>query len=232
MSKEVSATSAALPANVANMAQALAQSAGSAGTSGAGELFMKFTKTGEWVYGAEETEAQDGSVWAVNPLGLQHGWTCWGNENSPNKGKNLGEVMVPAQQPLPEEPAAMTDGTWTKAVAIQMRCTNGDDEGLQVLFKSNSRGGRQAYAALVQALVAQLGDSPQSPVALVSLEADSYKHNTYGKIMTPMITVTGWAGMDGEEAAEVEAVEDDGDNTPPEDPEPAKPARRRRRKAA
>lgn len=234
---EVAVAGGGLPANVAGMAQALAQSAGQAGSSGSGELYMKFTKAGEWVYGAEETEVEEGSVWAVNPMGLQHGWTCWGDEGTPKQGSNLGEVMVPAQQPMPEEPEPREDGTWSKCVAFQMRCTGGEDEGVQVLFKSNSRGGRTAYAALLQKLVAQLGENPEAPVALVTLDASSYKHKTYGKIFTPEITVTGWASMDGEAAEPAEQTEQRAaagqpeDSEPPE-PEPEKPARRRRRKAA
>lgn len=237
MSNEVATPAGGLPANVAGMAQALAKSAGDAGSNASGELYMKFAK-GEWTYGAEETEPEEGSIWAVNPMGLQHGYTCWGDNGSAKEGQNLGEIMVPAQSPMPEMPDPIEDGTWSKAVSFQMRCTNGEDEGVQVLYKANSRGGRTAYAELLQKIVTQLSSDPAHPVALVKLSGSSYKHKTYGKIFTPVLEVTGWASMDGEAAAATApAVEDQagasgdsaGDAEPPADPPPA---RRRRRKAA
>jgi hypothetical protein len=59
-----------LPA-VADLASALESfSAGS--TLGAREVYLKMDKTGHWVYGADQTEIEPDSLWAINPFSL-----CW-----------------------------------------------------------------------------------------------------------------------------------------------------------
>lgn len=231
MTTEVSKANSGLPANVANMAAALAQSQAAAGANNTGELYMRFTKFGEWLFGAENVEAQDGSVWAVNPQGFQHGWIAWNQDNT--SGGPRGERMVPATQPMPAEmDLPEVDGEWSKCVAVQLRCTNGEDEGVQTIWKANSHGGRKAYASLLAEVIAQLGENPEAPVALVELKSDSYTHKTYGKIFSPELEVVGWASMDGEAAEKPAAIEVDA--TPSEEPAPQEeaPRRRRRKKAS
>ena len=218
-----------LPANIANMATALAQSASSAGATGAGELYLKMTKFGEWVYGADQTEIEEGAVIAVNPAQFQHGWIAWGSKDRGNDGTNVGEVLVPATQPMPaQEELPNVNGDWSKCIAVQMRITTGEDEGLQLLWKGNSLGARKAYASLLQAVVARISEGSGDVVPLVTLGNDSYTHNSYGKIFTPDITIVGWANMDGVTAEPVEAIEDSSADPAEEE----KPKRRRRRKAS
>lgn len=195
-------TSNNLPANILSMATALVQSASQAGASTSTDAFMKFSKFGEWVYGVESTEVEEGSVWAVNPLGFQHGWTAWGTKEQGTDGQNVGEMMVPATHPMPQEGALpAVKGQWSKGIGIQMRCTNGEDEDVQVMFKSNSHGGRKAYAALLQAVAARITSGEPHCMPLVALKADSYQHKTYGKIFTPVIEIVGWAAHDAEKPA-------------------------------
>lgn len=57
-----------LPA-VADLASALEKF--SAGKSvGAREVYLKMDKTGHWVYGADQTEVEPDSLWAINPFSL------------------------------------------------------------------------------------------------------------------------------------------------------------------
>ena len=218
-----------LPANVVSMAAALAQSAGMAGAAGGNELFARFTKFGEWVYGADGTEVEEGSIWAVNPNGFQHGFIAWDQDNT--SGGPTGEVLVPATQPMPlEEELPAVSGSWSKCVGVQLRCTTGEDEGVQIVWKGNSHGARKAYAGLLQELIAQIGKDPENPVALVSLGADSYVHKQYGKIFSPVIDVVGWASMDGDPADEVPKAINK--KEPAEEPAAEEKPRRRRRKSS
>ncbi len=232
-----------LPANVMNMATALAQSASQAGANAANDPYMKFSKFGEWVYGAENTEVEEGSIWAVNPLGFAHGYTAWGTKEHGTDGQNVGEVMVPATQPMPQEGnLPPVKGEWSKAIGIQMRCTNGEDEDVQVMFKSNSYGGRKAYAAILQAVVARITTGNPECMPLVKLGADSYLHKTYGKIFTPVLEVVGWASHDAEKPVATtatvdrlppQAVPPTVEDTPPwvkETPPEVEASRRRRRR--
>ena len=65
-----------------------------------GTVILKMDKTGHWVFGADQTEVEDGSLWAANPFSFVHGYIAWGN------GEVLAEKLVPVSEPLPElEPA-------------------------------------------------------------------------------------------------------------------------------
>ena len=45
-------------------------------------------KSGEWVFGQENEEVQEGSQWVVNVMSLAHGYCCW-VETAPNKPNEL-----------------------------------------------------------------------------------------------------------------------------------------------
>jgi hypothetical protein len=222
MSKE---TKSNLPANISNMATALATSAATVGGGAMdGELYCRFTKTGDWIYGIEDTEVEEDSTWAVNVAQFQHGFIAWPEGG----GAPTGEVLVPATQPMPNQAELPeVDGTWSKCVAVQMRCMSGEDEGVQIIWKANSTGGRKAYAKLLKAVVDRIQSGDEAVVPIVTLGSDSYKHKQYGKIYTPEITISGWVTMDG---AEESASGDDAEEAVEEAEE--KPTRRRRRRAA
>lgn len=230
---EVAKAGGGLPANIGNMAAALAQSAGSAGATGAGELYLKMTKFGEWVYGAEETEVEEGATVAINPAGFQHGWTAWGSKARGNDGQNVGEVLVPATQPMPlEADLPNVNGDWSKCIAVQMKITDGEDEGVQLLWKANSLGARKAYASLLQAVVARIQEGSEAVVPLVKLVNDHYQHKTYGKIYTPVLDIVGWATMDGVATDDAPKVEDKTEQPEPEAKQEEEKPRRRRRRAS
>ena len=50
-----------------------------------GVAIIKMDKTGAWVLGAEQTEIEPDSLWAVNPFSFMHGYIAWGD------GEVLGE---------------------------------------------------------------------------------------------------------------------------------------------
>ena len=241
MSRERASKKGGLPANVTAMAAALQKSASAAGGSGS-DKYMKMDRQGVFSFGAENLEPEEGSTWAANPMGLTHGWTAWGNKAHDTEGKNVGEMMVPATQPYPlEEDLPEVKGEWTKATALQLRCTNGEDEGIQVQFKTNSVGGRKAFSTLLQEMVNRMVAGETDVVPLLKLESDFYKHATYGKIFFPVFTITKWVSMDGEpttedeeEAPAEDAPEDlpTAAEQPDETPAAEEEAPRRRRRTA
>ena len=162
-SNGVATDNSQLPANLANLATGLAQSAAtSAGVDGL--QFMKFTKFGEFLYGPDSIEVEEGSQWAANPEGFGQGWIAWGDKAHGTEGEMLGEVMANASGPMPPMPDPV-DGQWTEQRAMQLACTSGEDEGVQCLFKVNSLGGKKFYAALVREVVKRIqsGDSKIVP---------------------------------------------------------------------
>lgn len=190
-----------------------------------GMVILKMDKTGHWVFGADQTEVEDDSIWAVNPFSFVHGYIAWG------EGVVLAEKMAPVSDPLPETGPA-PDGSkrgWEMQVGMTLACTNGEDEGMQARYTVTSVGGKKAVQALAIAIAEQVDTNPEKPVPLVRLKKEHYQHKSYGRIYTPVFDITGWASLDANSAAdEADAPHDDDEQT---DEAAASDAPRRRRRA-
>lgn len=183
--------------NAAALAVALRQGAESM-TDSDGSVILKMDKTGHWVFGADQTEVEDDSTWAVNPLSFVHGFIAWGD------GEPLGEKMAPITEPLPEmgeAPPGAKRG-WEKQVGVALKCIKGEDKDLEVRFSTTSVGGKKAVQALAVQVAEQVEKDASTPVPVVTLGKDHYQHKSYGRIYTPIFEVTGWMSMDGEPPVE------------------------------
>ena len=159
----------------------------------AGVVILKMDKTGHWVYGADQTEIEDDSLWAVNPFSFIHGYIAWGD------GEVLGEKMVPVNQPLPELEAAPPNAKrgWEMQVGCSLKCLNGEDKDMEARYTTTSVGGKRSVQALALAIAAQVDKDQTKPVPVVALGKDHYTHKSYGKIYTPVFDVKEWVSMDG-----------------------------------
>ena len=186
--------------NAAALAVALRQGAESM-TDSDGSVILKMDKTGQWVFGADQTEVEDDATWAANPLSFVHGFIAWGD------GEPLGEKMAPITEPLPEmgeAPPGAKRG-WEKQVGVALKCLSGEDKDMEVRFSTTSVGGKKAVQALAVQVAEQVEKDASTPVPVISLEKDHYQHKSYGRIYTPIFSVQAWMSMDGEpEAAPVE----------------------------
>jgi hypothetical protein len=182
----------------------------------AGTAILKMDKTGHWVFGADQTEAEAESKWAINPFSFVHGFIAWGD------GEVLGEKMVSVSQPLPElDPAPpQSKKGWETQVGMSLKCISGEDAGLEARYSTTSVGGKRAVQTLAAAIAAQVERDQSKPVPVVHLKKEHYQHKSYGRIYTPVFEIVDWVSMEGEAAGEPEG----GDDTPP----PAASARRRR----
>ena len=209
-----------LPA-VKTMATALRSLQSEVGNTGT--VIIKMDKTGHWVFGADQTEVEDGSQWAINPFSFIHGFIAWGD------GEVLGEKMVPISEPLPEldnAPGGAKRG-WEMQVGLSMKCISGDDEGMEARYTTTSVGGKRAVQTLGAAIADHIESNPAEPVAIVDLKKEHYSHKSYGRIYTPVFDIVGWMGMGNDEAADEGDVEDAGDDAPEVEATDA-PVRRRR----
>ena len=198
MSNLVKFSQANLPA-VSSLTTALRSIATDAGTGGA--VILKMDKTGHWVFGADQTEVEDDATWAVNPFSFVHGFIAWGD------GEVLGEKMVSVAQPLPEldvAPPGAKKG-WEPQVGMSLKCTSGEDEGMEARYTVTSVGGKRAVQTLAVAIAAQVEKDQSKPVPIVKLKKDHYAHKSYGKIYTPIFEVVEWVSIDGESDAAPEA---------------------------
>ena len=209
MSNLVKFSGANLP-SVTSLSTALRSIATDVGASTT--AIIKMDRTGHWVFGADQTEAQDDARWAVNPFSFVHGFIAWGD------GEVLAEKLVPVTEPKPElEPAPPgAKKGWEEQTGLSLKCISGDDAGLEARFTTTSVGGRKAVQTLAVAIATQVDKDPSKPVPIVKLAKDHYTHKSYGRIFTPVFEVVEWVSMDGD------AVEE----------EAAAPAAGRRRRAA
>ena len=200
MSSLVTFSQANLPA-VSTLTSALRKLDAEVGA--AGVAILKMDKTGHWVFGADQTEVEDDSTWAINPFSFVHGFIAWGD------GEVLGEKMASVSQPLPEldiAPPSAKKG-WETQVGMSLKCLTGEDKGMEARFTTTSVGGKRAVQALAVALAEQVEKDQTKPVAIVKLKKDHYAHKSYGKIYTPVFQVVEWVSMDADEKpAEAEAV--------------------------
>ncbi len=183
-----------------------------------GVVIIKMDKTGHWVFGADQTEVEADSTWAVNPFSFVHGYIAWGD------GEVLGEKMVSVSDPLPEcddAPPQAKKG-WETQVGMSLKCISGEDKGLEARYTTTSAGGKRGVQALAVAIAEQVDKDQSKPVPVVLLKKEHYQHKSYGRIFTPLFDIQSWVGMDGEEP-KVEP-----DTSPVASAIDAAPARRRR----
>jgi hypothetical protein len=178
-----------------------------------GVVIIKMDKTGHWVFGADQTEVEADSTWAVNPFSFVHGYIAWGD------GDVLAEKMVSVSEPLPEmddAPAGAKRG-WEVQVGMSIKCLTGEDKGLEARYTTTSAGGKRGVQTLAVAIAEQVDKDQTKPVPVVLLKKEHYQHKSYGRIFTPLFDIQSWVSMDGEEpVVEAEEVAE------------AAPARRRR----
>lgn len=192
---------AGLPA-VASLSTALRSIQTSTGTGGV--PILKLDKSGHWVYGPAEDQAEvePEATWAVNPFSFVHGFIAWGEREV------LSEKMVGVSEPLPEleaAPAGAKKG-WETQVGMSLKCLSGEDKGLEVRYSATSTGGKRAVQELAVAIAEQVEKDQTKPIPIVLLKKGHYIHKQYGKIFTPTLEVLDWMAMDAAVEDEPEVV--------------------------
>ena len=194
MSNLVTFAGANLP-TVASLATSLRKLESTAGP--AGIAILKMDRTGHWVFGADQTEVEDGSQWAVNPFSFVHGYIAWGD------GEVLGERMASVSDPLPEldvAPPGAKKG-WETQVGMSVKCLTGEDAGMEARFTTTSVGGKRAVQELAVTIAAQVDKDQSKPVPIVTLKNEHYQHKSYGRIYTPAFGALEWVSLTAESGA-------------------------------
>jgi hypothetical protein len=191
-----------------------------------GKPFLRLSRSGQLAFGTSSEPIQEGSEWAINPHSIGHGWVCWaiirpGQPAAANK--LLGEAMAPITSPKPLMPDPIVGGEWKSQYGFELKCLNGDDEGLEIQYKVNSFGGVKAVDNLLAKCTEHWLKDKANLVPIVQMSSDYYDNKTYGgQTYFPVFTITGWADMDLNRVDEAKAIADE---APPEDvvaPEPTK----------
>lgn len=211
-----------------------------------GDPLLRMGRDGLWVYGPENVEVEEGSLWAVNPMSIKHGYVCWTDHDQkkgPKKNELLGERMVPMTQPKPAKEQLPDLGwDWVDQVAFDLVCVSGEDKGEQVSYKTTSVGGVRAVHGLIDMIIKQIDADPGNPVPCITLETDTYDHKVWGKTYVPIFQLRNWVPLTddlpsvGDAVPEDSEGDDDGVDANPAETGPvaaeAVAAPRRRRGAA
>ena len=88
---------------------------------------------------------------------------------------------------------------WQEEWAVNMKCTNGADAGVEVIFKATTDGALKAVVLMVDQVRDRIngGQHDGKIVPIVLLEKDSYPHPQYGKVWVPVLTIIDWMPLDG-----------------------------------
>ncbi len=229
-----------LPAlNINHFQKALATTKNAVGVAGGGKQYLKLLKNGGyWVYGQKDTEVEEGSLWAINPMSLQTGFVAW--KGGQPVGKRMGSIF---NAPITRDELTDVGAKWDEAVSFELVCTSGEDVGVECEYNANSYGGRKAFTDLMDALMKQSAIDADKIVPIVEMSADEYTHKEYGLTYNPVFNIKDWGSMSQGAAAEGDDAGNDGDGgeqdeqqapqaQAPKDPPPAEPPRRRRGAAA
>ena len=183
-------------ASIASLAAALANVPIGIGRTGLPMMLFKSREDGgTWGFGQRRTIPEEGSRWAVNPLTIQWGCISFGDGN-----KVVGERLVPITQPKPLI-ADMPDTTfpWTEEWSVNMKCLDGADAGVEVIFKATTDGAIKAIVLLVDELRNRLNGNQHDGkiVPIVLLEKDGYQHPKHGPTAIPVLNRIDWMSLDG-----------------------------------
>ncbi len=82
---------------------------------------------------------------------------------------------------------------WRNQAQVDMRSL---ESGIEMLFKTSSRGGLNGISAVSKEFANQLKLGPTDlPCPVVTLEAGSYKHKEFGKIFFPKFLIKRWVPL-------------------------------------
>jgi hypothetical protein len=208
MSNDIANPNSAALAAFGNLRLGVSQARASMPASVGGTPYLRLLRDGSWALGQQDTQIAIGTEAIINPLSIQHGYSCWTNRG-PKEGKNelLGDEMWKITQPkppahtLPEQidPRTQARCVWKDQMSFELKFLDGSEKNQQALFKSTSVGGMRLMTEVLEALENRLGEGTTYVFPIVRIGVDSYQHASYGKTYVPQMEIVGWADMDGDE---------------------------------
>lgn len=229
MNTNVQKPNAAALAIYQSLRAGVAQTRASMPVMSGGTPYLRLLRDGKWAMGAEDSEIVDGTEAIINPLSIQHGYSCW-TDRGPKEGKNekLGEEMWKITQPKPmantleemTDPRTHAPCKWKDQMSFELKMLDGKYKDEQALYSATSVGGLRLVDTLMKALENQLDTGSMYIFPIVRIGSDSYQHSSYGKTYTPVMEIVGWADMNGNE----EGIDADEAPAPAPEPEVEAPA--------
>ncbi len=164
-------------------------------TSNLQKDFLKFTKQGQFVHGTEEISVDDVEEFAVNMSTLARGFICWKSNEVVDEQMSLvsAKGKIDKKDLIDHGPYEGDMDGWNDQAQVDMRSL---ESGMEMLFKTSSRGGLNAISAISKEFANQLKLGPnEMPCPVVTLEPGFYKHKEFGKIFFPKFIIKRWVPL-------------------------------------
>jgi hypothetical protein len=127
---------------------------------------------------------------------LARGFICWKSNEVADEQMQL--VSVPGEAIKKEDliDHGPYDGDmdgWRTQAQVNLRSL---ENGMEMLFKTSSKGGLNAISSVSKEFSNQLKLGPKEmPVPIITLEPGFYKHKEFGKIFFPKLNVVRWVPL-------------------------------------
>lgn len=182
--------------------------------------FLRFDfKDGSWSFGRDSDEVTEDLV-AINIRTFAHGWKLWAN------GK-VTSVLVSITEPEPPCPPPVDDKHASAARGFAGAFWDDGKPGEQLVFETNSYGGRKAVNDLIEMVKQRVLAGSAYLFPIVRLKSESYKNQKHGStIYNPRFELVDWADENGVAEGSVAQVMHSGEDAP--ESAPAVAPRRRR----
>jgi len=159
---------------------------------------LAFVK-GEWQLGRDKL-AVNGTQWAARVDWLFHGWTMrWDGKIRDYRLGYVADRYVPPRRDELGYQDQEQWGIWNKkrdpwTLQWSLPLFN-QVSGEEVIYSTDTLGGRDALAALLQAFADRVDSNPNDGKVLpiIELGTSSYQHPDRGKILIPVLDIVGWA---------------------------------------
>jgi hypothetical protein len=165
------------------------------------KMLTKGRDAGTWVYGQQETEVEEDSLWAINPMSIKQGYVAWDTEGG---GAPIQEIMVPfnrqlpSKDTLPELPMSTPDKNgrtyqleYQDQRSFDAVCISGEDAGTVVEYKQSSTGAMKLFGKIINAVLDQV-QKGEEIVPIGKWGHSTYDHKKYGEIYNPEFSIVEW----------------------------------------
>jgi hypothetical protein len=154
---------------------------------------------GDWWYGGRDKLQVNGTQWVARPDWIIRGWTRWWDKRITDY--RLGYAVDGFIPPPRDELGDFDRDAWQVwnrgrdpwQLAWSMPLYN-QVSGEEVLWSTDTMGGCDALAALLQAFADRLDLNPSDNKTLpvIELGSSSYHHPDRGEIQIPILDIIGW----------------------------------------
>lgn len=174
-----------------------------------GQALLRLTKVGQWVLGQESEAVHEGQQFIVNPVSVQTGYVAWwqgGIEGEVMQPLSMGPVDPDKLGPvnsggIPPGGKAPSGRGWEDQVSVNLASF----DGMQVVYRTNSLGGRRAILDLAGKIAYGYQENPKRFYPVIELSSDSYQHKNkeYGTIYNPILNIVAWLDENGKPVSDV-----------------------------